>query len=226
MDTFVSSSQIYPRPLPGGPQPLAQPRAPSPLPLAGNVWERWHHDAAPAGGLPEVGPTARPAAQHHDTRQHGAASSRWDRRNHHKYTSGCCFTNVCVAASGRFSVSMCSRLHFIQPDDQSESFSIVVSSGIGNTGVSYTSVFARIDLIIYEKMWLIFKQAHQSKLKWSQFIMNICTIPSHEFQLHKVSKIQEVSKPIRQMSYPEMCVHRKISIRKLMLYSSRFTLDE
>lgn len=76
--TCVSHSQVHPRPLPGRPEPLAQQRAPSPLPLAADVWERWHHHATSAGGLPEVGTAARAAAQHHDPWKHSPPPARWE----------------------------------------------------------------------------------------------------------------------------------------------------
>lgn len=73
----VSRPQVHPRPLPGRPEPLAQQRAPSPLPLAADVWECGHHHAPAPGSVPEVGPAARPPAEHHDPRKHRPPSARW-----------------------------------------------------------------------------------------------------------------------------------------------------
>lgn len=71
--------QVHPRPLPGRPEPMAQRRAPSPLPLAADVWECWHHNASPPGSLPEVSAAARPPAEHHDPRKRRPPSAGWVR---------------------------------------------------------------------------------------------------------------------------------------------------
>lgn len=79
MVTSLRLPQVHPRPLPGRPEPVAQQRAPLPLPLAADVWERWHHHAPPPGSLPEVSTTARPPAEHHDPWKRRPPSAGWVR---------------------------------------------------------------------------------------------------------------------------------------------------
>lgn len=73
LNVSESASQVRPRPVFGGAEPLARrPRA-APLLLVHDVRERRHQHAASARVLPEERPSAGAAAQHHDPHRPGAA---------------------------------------------------------------------------------------------------------------------------------------------------------